>query len=159
MSDVGELLEVGSIGRAHGTSGEVVVRLITDRTERLESGSKLAADVRELVVATSRPHQDRWLVRFEGVETRDQAEELRGWILRAPALRVANTLWVHELIGSTVREVSGTERGVVEAVVANPASDLLELDSGDLVPLTFGVEFVNGVVLIDVPDGLFDLRS
>jgi len=159
MSDAGELLEVGSIGRAHGTSGEVVVRLITDRTERLESGSKLAADVRELVVATSRPHQDRWLVRFEGVETRDQAEELRGWILRAPALRVANTLWVHELIGSTVREVSGTERGVVEAVVANPASDLLELDSGDLVPLTFVVEFVNGVVLIDVPDGLFDLRS
>ena len=68
MSDVGELLEVGSIGRAHGTSGEVVVRLITNRTERLESGSKLAADVRELVVATSRPHQDRWLVRFEGVE-------------------------------------------------------------------------------------------
>ena len=159
MSDAGELLEVGSIGRAHGTSGEVVVRLITDRTERLESGSKLAADVRELVVATSRPHQDRWLVRFEGVETRDQAEELRGWILRAPALRVANTLWVHELIGSTVREVSGTERGVVEAVVANPASDLLELVSGDLVPLTFVVEFVNGVVLIDVPDGLFDLRS
>ena len=159
MPDAGELLEVGSIGRAHGTSGEVVVRLITDRTERLESGSKLAADVRELVVATSRPHQDRWLVRFEGVETRDQAEELRGWILRAPALRVANTLWVHELIGSTVREVSGTEREVVEAVVANPASDLLELDSGDLVPLTFVVEFVNGVVLIDVPDGLFDLRS
>ena len=159
MPDAGELLEVGSIGRAHGTSGEVVVRLITDRTERLESGSKLAADVRELVVATSRPHQDRWLVRFEGVETRDQAEELRGWILRAPALRVANTLWVHELIGSTVREVSGTERGVVAAVVANPASDLLELDSGDLVPLTFVVEFVNGVVLIDVPDGLFDLRS
>ena len=159
MCDAGELLEVGSIGRAHGTSGEVVVRLITDRTERLESGSKLAADERELVVATSRPHQDRWLVRFEGVETRDQAEELRGWILRAPALRVANTLWVHELIGSTVREVSGTERGVVEAVVANPASDLLELDSGDLVPLTFVVEFVNGVVLIDVPDGLFDLRS
>ncbi len=159
MCDAGELLEVGSIGRAHGTSGEVVVRLVTNRTERLESGSKLAADVRELVVATSRPHQDRWLVRFEGVETRDQAEELRGWILRAPALRVANTLWVHELIGSTVREVSGTERGVVEAVVANPASDLLELDSGDLVPLTFVVEFVNGVVLIDVPDGLFDLRS
>ena len=159
MPDAGELLEVGSIGRAHGTSGEVVVRLITDRTERLESGSKLAADVRELVVATSRPHQDRWLVRFEGVETRDQAEELRGWILRAPALRVANTLWVHELIGSTVREVSGTERGVVEAVVANPASDLLELDSGDLVPLTFVVEFVNGVVLLDVPDGLFALRS
>ena len=68
-------------------------------------------------------------------------------------------LWVHELVGSKVREVNGTERGVVEAVLANPASDLLELDTGDLIPLTFVVEFVDGAVLVDVPDGLFDLRS
>jgi len=159
MSDVGDLLEIGTIGRAHGTKGEVVVRLITDRVERLESGSKLSADERELVVETSRPHQDRWLVRFHGIKTRDQAEKLRGWVLRAPALNVSDALWVHELNSSTVREVDGTERGIVEAVVANPASDLLELDSGDLVPLTFVVEFVDGVVLVDVPDGLFDLRS
>ena len=159
MSNVGDLLEVGTIGRAHGTKGEVVVRLITDRVARLEPGSKLSGNERELVVETSRPHQDRWLVRFHGIKTRGQAEKLRGWVLRAPALNVADALWVHELINSTVREVDGTERGVVEAVVANPASDLLELDSGYLVPLTFVVEFVDGVVLVDVPDGLFDLRS
>ncbi len=159
MSDAGELLEVGTIGRAHGTRGEVAVRLITDRTERLDVGSKLSTDERELVVVTSRPHQDRWLVRFDGVETRSQAEELRGWILRAPALRVTDVLWVHELVGSTVREIDGTDRGIVVAMVANPASDLLELDNGDLVPLTFVVEFVDDVVLVDVPAGLFDLRS
>ncbi|MED5552986.1 MAG: ribosome maturation factor RimM [Actinomycetota bacterium] len=150
---------MGTIGRAHGTRGEVAVRLITDRTERLDAGSKLSTDERELVVVTSRPHQDRWLVRFDGVETRSQAEELRGWILRAPALRVADVLWVHELVGSTVREIDGTDRGIVVAMVANPASDLLELDNGDLVPLTFVVEFVDDVVLVDVPAGLFDLRS
>ncbi len=159
MSDAGKLLEVGTIGRAHGTRGEVAVRLITDRTERLDAGSKLSTDERELVVVTSRPHQDRWLVRFDGVETRSQAEELRGWILRAPALRVTDVLWVHELVGSTVREIDGTDRGIVVAMVANPASDLLELDNGDLVPLTFVVEFVDDVVLVDVPAGLFDLRS
>ena len=55
MSDAGKLLEVGTIGRAHGTRGEVAVRLITDRTERLDAGSKLSTDERELVVVTSRP--------------------------------------------------------------------------------------------------------
>lgn len=159
MSDAEKLLEVGTIGRAHGTRGEVAVRLITDRVERLEPGSALSTDQRQLVVATSRPHQDRWLVRFEGISTRSQAQQLQGWTLRAPALTVAGVLWVHELVGSKVREVNGTERGVVEAVIANPASDLLELDTGDLIPLTFVVEFVDGAVLVDVPDGLFDLRS
>ena len=38
MSDAGELLEVGTIGRAHGTGGEVVVRLVTNRVERLDPG-------------------------------------------------------------------------------------------------------------------------
>jgi hypothetical protein len=39
----------------------------------------------------------------------------------------------------------------------NPASDLLVLESGALVPLRFVVDVVAGVrVLVDVPEGLFD---
>jgi 16S rRNA processing protein RimM len=41
--------------------------------------------------------------------------------------------------------------------VANPASDLLELDSGALVPIVFVVDHAEGRVTIDPPDGLFDL--
>ena len=47
-------------------------------------------------------------------------------------------------------------------MLANPASDLLELDSGALVPLTFVVGGIEDgpdggrVVRIDPPDGLFD---
>ena len=43
------------------------------------------------------------------------------------------------------------------AVEANPAHDLLVLDSGALVPMVFVVEQRDGVVVIDPPDGLFDL--
>jgi 16S rRNA processing protein RimM len=157
MSDAGELLEVGTIGRAHGTGGEVVVRLVTNRVERVDPGSRLISSVGELVVSKSRPHQDKWLVQFDGIETRNQAEELRGAVLSALPLDIPDVLWVHELIGSVVREVDGAERGTVTAVVANPASDLLELDSGHLVPLTFIVQFEEGIVLVDVPDGLFEL--
>ncbi|MFL2985881.1 MAG: ribosome maturation factor RimM [Candidatus Poriferisodalaceae bacterium] len=157
MSHAEELLEIGTIGRAHGTSGEVVVRLITNRVERLNPGTTLVSPLGELVVAAARPHQDRWLVKFDGIETRTQAESLRGLVLKASPIDDSDVLWVHELIGSTVRELDGTGRGTVVAVVANPASDLLELDTGHLIPLTFVTEFEAKLVTVDVPDGLFDL--
>ena len=157
MSDIGGLLEIGTIAKAHGTSGEVVVRLITNQTERLNQGSTLISALGELVVSKSRPHQDKWLVQFDGIESRNQAEELRGLVLRAAPLDIPDALWVHELIGSVVKEVNGVQRGVVKTVLANPASDLLELDTGHLVPLTFVVAFEDGIISVDVPDGLFEL--
>ena len=42
-------------------------------------------------------------------------------------------------------------------VVANPASDLLELESGALVPVVFVVDRAPGRLTVDPPDGLFDL--
>ena len=46
---------------------------------------------------------------------------------------------MHELVGARVVDAGGVDRGLVVTVVANPASDLLELDSGALVPLRFVV--------------------
>ena len=43
------------------------------------------------------------------------------------------------------------------SVIANPASDILELESGALVPTVFVVSNHDGVITVDVPDGLFDL--
>ncbi len=152
------LLEVGRIGKPHGLRGEVVVRLTTDNLERVATGSRLQSDRGQLVVATARPHQDRWIVRFEGIGDRDAADALRGLVLRAEPPAGDGELWVHQLIGSAVVELDGTERGTVVAVVENPASDLLELDSGALVPLTFVTDATApGRIVIDPPPGLFDL--
>ena len=67
-----------------------------------------------------------------------------------------DALWVHHLVGAAVVELDGTERGRCVAVIDNPAADLLELDSGALVPVTFVVGFDDGVVTIDPPEGLFE---
>ena len=40
---------------------------------------------------------------------------------------------------------------------ANPASDLIVLDGGGLVPMRFVVEHGPGSVTVDIPDGLLDL--
>ena len=154
------LLEVGRIGRPHGLRGEVVVRLTTDREERLAPGSVLHTDAGELVVAASRPHQDRWIVSFEGRDGRDAVEALRGQVLRAEALDDPDELWVHDLVGAevvTVEAAGGDRVGTCVAVIANPASDLLELDSGALIPVVFVVDHGEGRVTIDPPDGLLDL--
>jgi 16S rRNA processing protein RimM len=171
---VTERLEVGRIAKAHGLRGEVVVVLSTDRLERVAPGSVLHDGERDLVVVASRPHQERHIVEFEGVHGREAADALRGRTLHAEPLDADDVLWIHELIGRRVVELDGTERGVVESVQSNPASDLLVLDTGALVPLAFVVEDPGvgapgpsgdadpsdatlDTVVIDPPEGLFDL--
>ncbi len=127
----------------------------TNRAERLEVGAVLRTDSGPLTVAAARPFQWRWIVRFTEIRDRSAAESLRGRVLRAEAITDPDELWVHELIGMKVCEVDGTERGRVEAVQNNPASDLLVLESGAMVPLTFLTERAGDRLVVDVPDGLF----
>ncbi len=148
-------LIVGRIGRPHGVRGEVYVDLTTDRTDRLAVGSRLWAREREVVVDAARRHNTRWLVTFGGFD-RTLAERMTNADLYAEPVYDPDALWVHELIGSRVVDAAGIERGVCTAVVANPAADLLELDSGALVPVTFVTGSTGGVITIDPPLGLFD---
>jgi len=151
-------LEIGRVNRAHGLNGEVQITLLSDRADRLDPGSTLMADDREVVVATSRPHQQRWLVRFDGVTDREGAEALHGAVLRAEHDRDAEGLWAHQVIGAEVVSADGRSQGTVVAVVANPAHDLLELESGALVPVVFVIEERSGPrrLVIDPPPGLLE---
>ncbi len=151
------MLEVGRIAKAHGLRGEVVVELTTNRTERLDAGSSLSTpDGTVLRVLHATPHQRRWIVAFDGVFDRPAAEALHGTVLLAEPIEDPSALWVHELIGSEVVDAGGMARGQVTGVIANPASDLLELSGGHLVPLRFVTSHSAGRVVVDVPDGLFD---
>lgn len=157
MSAADGLLEVGRIGRAHGVKGDVLVHLTTDRVERLAAGSRLKAGERWLTVTASSRSNDRWRVHFAGVDDRDAAETLARVVLMAEPIDDPDALWIHELIGADVVEVGGTSRGRCVAVIDNPAADLLELESGALVPASFVVSAGGGVITIDPPAGLFEL--
>ncbi len=150
------MLEVGRVVKPHGLRGEVIVDLVTDRTERLAPGSVLSTPSGELRVARSAPHKHRWIVAFDGVGDHDGAEALRGAVLSAEPLDDPGALWVHELVGKEVVGVDGRRHGTVASVEANPASDLLVLDAGALVPLRFVVASEAGRVVIDPPEGLLD---
>lgn len=150
------MLDVARVVKPHGLRGEVIVELLTNRTERVDEGNTLASDRGELTILKSTPHLGRWIITFEGVESREQADELRNTVLRADPIDDPDALWVHELIGSNVVDTVGTELGRIAAVEANPASDLLVLEGGGLVPLTFVVSTEPGMVVVDPPPGLLD---
>jgi 16S rRNA processing protein RimM len=150
-------LEVGRIIKAQGLKGQVLVDLWSDRTERLAPGSELLSERGPLKVVASIAHQQRFIVTFEGCDTREKAEHLRGVVLSAPRLDDESVIWIDQLYDAEVYDVNGVLRGVVIGVEANPASDLLVLDNGALVPLTFVTSLEANVrVDVDVPEGLFE---
>jgi 16S rRNA processing protein RimM len=155
-------LEVGRIGHPHGLRGEVSITFVSNRPERAAPGAVLHAGDRVLVIASSRRHQGKWLVHFEGVDDRSSAEALRGSLLTAEPLTDTTHLddgefWVHELIGSAVVDTQGSALGRVVGIEANPAHDLLVLDTDVLVPMVFVVEHRDDVVVVDPPAGLLEL--
>lgn len=153
------LLEVGRITKPHGVRGEVLVALSSDRISRLDAGSVLVTDRGPLTVVSASRHHDRWIVQFDGFTDRDQVEGWRGVTLSAEPIEDDDddALWVYELIGSHVVLVDGTPVGTVASVQSNPASDLLVLDSGPLVPVVFVTDHAAGRVTIDPPEGLLEL--
>jgi 16S rRNA processing protein RimM len=157
------VLEVGRVVKAHGVEGDVVVELVTNRHERLAPGGTLDVEGgRRLAVAGARPvpggrHGSRFIVSFAGVGSRNAAEALRGARLYAAAMEDTGSWWVHELVGARLLAASGAEVGTVVAVEANPASDLLVLDGGALVPLRFVTEKGDGWLKAELPSGLLEL--
>ena len=151
------LLEVGVIRRPHGIKGDIYVELLTDREDRLAVGSRLWAAGEWRTITASKRLPQRWLVHFDGFGDRTGVEVLTNQPIFAEPVDDPDALWVHDLVGSRVVEVDGTDRGRCVAVIGNPANDLIEVDSGALVPVNFVVSLDNGVTTIDPPPGLFDL--
>ena len=155
------ILKVGRIGRAHGLKGDVLVTLTTDLTaERTAPGAVFllsGENSQRLEVVSAHPHQDKWRIKFKGIDDRNAADKLRNTDLHAEALADTEHVFVHELVGKTLIEPDGTERGEVISLVSNPASDLLELDNGQLVPMAFYLSHDSETVTVEVPDGLWEL--
>ncbi|HEY5104812.1 MAG TPA: hypothetical protein VII65_07185 [Acidimicrobiales bacterium] len=157
MSGERPTLEVGRITKAHGLRGQVLVDLTSDRLERLDVGATLSSDRGPLVVLAAAAHQARFIVSFDRINSREDAEGWRGVVLSAPRIDDDKVIWIDQLFGAEVIDASGVSRGVVVDVEANPASDLMVLDNGALVPLTFVVSLeANVKVKINAPEGLFE---
>jgi 16S rRNA processing protein RimM len=167
-------LVVGRVGKPHGVNGAVTVEVRTDDPDaRFAPGSSLRTDPAErgpLTVQAVHPRSGGLVVAFDGVDSREGAEALRGTVLvvdsaELPAIQDGDEWYDHQLVGLAAVDPAGAALGTVSDVVHSPASDLLVVrdaeDREHLVPfiraMVPAVDVPGGRVVVDAPEGLFDL--
>lgn len=151
---------VGHVLKAHGIRGEVIVASDSDNPQRFSRGSELAAsNGSKLVIRTSRRHGEGFLVAFEGVDGRTEAEQLKGVTLSIdPEQRRTlepGEYWPDDLAGLEVRDPDGSRLGeVVDVVIGRQDRLIVKTSSGEV-----DVPFVEELVpVVDVERGYVTVR-
>ncbi len=131
-------LNVGRIGKAHGILGEATIEVRTDEAEdRFALGSRLETDSHGvLTVASARVHNGILLLGFEGIENRNQVEELRNELLYADVDIDApgydeDDYHVLQLIGCIAYLEDGSEFGTIAEVLNLPGQDVLAIKTSN----------------------------
>ncbi len=125
-----EYLAFGVIGRPRGLNGQVYLNVFNPDTDRLEPGLTLSLEPssdaeRQLTIRSvdSTAGRGRFIVRFEGVDSRQDAEALtrRDVFLHRAALEAldSDTFYHADVLGYSVRDESGELLGEVRQVVAS----------------------------------------
>ena len=160
-----DLVKVGQVGPPRGLKGEVLVRPFTDYpAERFQVGATLTtAAGEEWTVASYREIKNRYCLTFSHINTREDAESIRGSELFAPETSredeyaAAQLAWLEVLSpeGETLGECSGLEMGGFQdrLQVTTAAGQLVEVPF--VKALVTGIDLENGVITVDAPAGLF----
>lgn len=190
----GDLVLAGIVGAARGLKGEVFVEIRTDRADEVfEVGSRLLVEQPEsgpgaapggkstgaprgasaarpaipsqLTVERASVHGGRWALTFEQVQTREEAEALRGAHLMTEAQEEDDAWYPNQLEGLVAVDREGNRIGTVAGIAQGAAHDLLlvrvDADGHEaMVPFVYEivpeVSVEEGRVVINGPEGLFD---
>ena len=170
-----EMFTVGTIVGPHGLKGEVKVFSRTDYPElRFAPGSRLLVfrqgqdKSEELVIKSSRIHKSLYLVLFEGFESVELVEKMRGAELKvlrsdAPPLPEGE-YWIDDLINCQVVAESGEVLGQITDVLTPGANDVYVVRKPGrkdiLIPAipqcVLNVDVENKRMLIHLMPGLID---
>jgi 16S rRNA processing protein RimM len=177
-------LTLARVLRPWGRRGEVAAEVLTDfpqhltglREVWLADGRELA---REFTVRTCRLHLGQAIFHFEGVDSINEAERLRGVEVRVPLSErvalAAGSYYINELVGCAVWDGNGARLGSVSEVerCGDKAEHVIIPDSWVLVVTTpagellipFAAKICTRVdpftrrIDVQLPDGLRELNS
>ncbi|MDQ2984150.1 MAG: ribosome maturation factor RimM [Actinomycetota bacterium] len=127
-----ERVSIGRVGRPHGLKGAFVVEEASTEPERFAEGSLLYAGDEEAKVVESKRAGGRPVIRLDRRVERGTRLEIPRSELPAPE---DGAFYVFQLRGLAVEEETGRSLGNVTDVTPGVANDVLELDSGLLLPL------------------------
>jgi 16S rRNA processing protein RimM len=143
-------VRIGRVGRPHGVDGAFVVEDASEDGRRFERGATVLVDGDPATILVSRrAGGGRPAIKV------DRAVQ-RGSELAVPRADLPppdeGSYYVADLVGLEVAEQGGRRLGVVREVLPGVANDVLELDSGLLLPLVedcvLEVDLSSGRVLV-----------
>ena len=173
----GERIAVGIIRKAHGVRGEASIEPWTDsadRFEELESVTLVSPDdklTRELRVESVRAHGERALMKFAGIDSPEEVQTLHNWTVEIPADQARaldeDEYFLHDLLGLTLIDAEGRERGVVTDTYEGGGGILLHVKRADgkefdvpfAADLCTEIDVAGRRMVVALPAGLDDLDS
>lgn len=123
-------LAVGFLRRPHGVHGEIIMDLHTDFPERLKPGRKLLVSEEHtlMVVDGIREHQKGVIIKFNGIDTPEEAGKLRNtWVYirasDAPPLPKGQ-IYQHQLFGFQVVDDNDNPLGELVEIIETGANNV-----------------------------------
>jgi 16S rRNA processing protein RimM len=168
-------IAVGVIRKAHGVRGEASVEPWTDSAERFEELDSVTlvspdeSSTREARIESSRVHAGRALVKFSGVDSPEDVQDVRGWTVEIPESEAReleeDEYFLHDLIGLTLVDAEGRVRGVVTDVAEGGGGLLLNVKRADgrefevpfAADLCTEIDLQAKRMVVKLPEGLEDL--
>ena len=164
MSD---LICIGAIAGSFGVSGEVRLKSFCSEPTDIAAYGPLSTEdgTRLFHITLTRPVSGGLGARIKGINTKEQADALRGVTLHVPRERLHSLpddeFYHADLIGLSAYDTGGELIGKVTAVYNHGAGDILEIStsrhkSALLLPFTLAivpnVDLAAGRIVVDMPD-------
>jgi len=167
MPESQNLVVIGVVGKPHGIRGFVKVRPLTDFPERYYELRRVFLVPRrgprkEVVIEALQVQGEFFLLKFAGIDTREQAEQLRGMDLAVPqeeCVKLPPDHYYHfDLIGLRVVLSHGETVGTVTDVQDFPAQDILIVRTQEGAEVM--IPFVKEIVLrVSLEEGIVELAE
>lgn len=170
-------IAVGVIRKAHGVRGEASVEPWTDALDRfddLETVTLVSPDeaqARETAVESVRIHAGRALIKFAGIDQPEDVQLLHNWTVEIPEEDAReledDEYFLHDLVGLTLIDAEGRERGVVTETYEGGGGILLNVKRSDgrEFELPFAADLCTEIdleakrMVVSLPEGIEDLDA
>lgn len=170
-----ESVKVGKIIDAHALKGEVYFLSFAKDITWLEDGAELTLESykvggqKNFTISTFRPFKDGALIKFEGIDNRNQSEELKGAIVYVAGESFKSdpgeTIYLREVLNFTVTNEQGQRLGQVKDFNSNGMQDLLVISMGTFsyeVPFVddfiIEIQFEKSTIVMNFPLDLMDIN-
>ena len=170
-------IAIGVIRKAHGVRGEASVEPWTDSVDRfedLEAVTLVSPDesqTREVRIEAMRAHAGRALMKFSGIDSPEAIQSLHGWTVEIPetAARTleADEYFLHDLVGLTLIDGEGKDRGVVTDAYEGGGGVLLNVKRPDgrefelpfAADLCTEIDLAGKRMVVVLPEGIENLET